>query len=362
MRNIILNFIIKDFLITSLKVVLLFYSFGIILNLFEEIEFFKNLNTSFYLPLILTGMYIPSTIIQLMPFIIFISSIWFLVKIRNNKELLILKTFGYSNFKLFLILATTAFLLGWMILILLSPITSNMVKYYEKTKSIYAEDIDHLITFNKNGLWIKENTIDGTRIVSAKNAEKNIIKDILIFNFDNNYVLKNKVKAKSANISKNTWVLNDISILSIENQSSNENKMEQTTFDSIYTYEKIINLYKNFDTISFIDLTLNYDEFLDKGYNENFLNQNLQSMLSLPFFLMIMTALASTLTLNTMKKSNNFKFIIIGLILVIVIFYLKDLSLALGQTDRIPLALANWVPVIAVGIFSFIGILQINEK
>ena len=102
MRNIILNFIIKDFLITSLKVVLLFYSFGIILNLFEEIEFFKNLNTSFYLPLILTGMYIPSTIIQLMPFIIFISSIWFLVKIRNNKELLILKTFGYSNFKLFL--------------------------------------------------------------------------------------------------------------------------------------------------------------------------------------------------------------------------------------------------------------------
>ena len=135
MRNIILNFIIKDFLITSLKVVLLFYSFGIILNLFEEIEFFKNLNTSFYLPLVLTGMYIPSTIIQLMPFIIFISSIWFLVKIRNNKELLILKTFGYSNFKLFLILATTAFLLGWMILIILSPITSNMVKYYEKTKS-----------------------------------------------------------------------------------------------------------------------------------------------------------------------------------------------------------------------------------
>ena len=85
-------------------------------------------------------------------------------------------------------------------------------------------------------------------------------------------------------------------------------------------------------------------------------------MLSLPFFLMIMTALASTLTLNTMKKSNNFKFIIIGLILVIVIYYLKDLSIALGQTDRIPLGLANWMPVIAVGVFSFIGILQINEK
>ena len=34
--------------------------------------------------------------------------------------------------------------------------TSSLIKYYEKTKSSYARDIDHLVTFNKNGLWIKE--------------------------------------------------------------------------------------------------------------------------------------------------------------------------------------------------------------
>ena len=32
-----------------------------------------------------------------------------------------------------------------------------MSKYYEQTKSNYSRDIDHLVTFNKNGLWIKEN-------------------------------------------------------------------------------------------------------------------------------------------------------------------------------------------------------------
>ena len=31
-----------------------------------------------------------------------------------------------------------------------------MSKYYEKTKSNYARDIDHLVSFNNNGLWIKE--------------------------------------------------------------------------------------------------------------------------------------------------------------------------------------------------------------
>ena len=42
---------------------------------------------------------------------------------------------------------------------------------------------------------------------------------------------------------------------------------------------------------------------------------------------------------NSMKKSNNFKLIILGLITCVLTFYFKDLSLALGQTDRIPLIL-----------------------
>ena len=59
-------------------VVLIFYSFGVILNLFEEIEFFKNLDVSIFTPLMLTSIFVPSLIIKLLPFIIFISSMWFI--------------------------------------------------------------------------------------------------------------------------------------------------------------------------------------------------------------------------------------------------------------------------------------------
>ena len=114
--------------------------------------------------------------------------------------------------------------------------------------------------------------------------------------------------------------------------------------------------------MSFLDLILNYNQLQNKGYNKAYLDQNLNSMLSLPFFLFIMTALASILTMNTLKKSNNFMFIIVGIISCVGIFYFKDLSLALGQTNRISLSLSAWVPVLSIGLFSAIGILQINEK
>ena len=150
MNNLLLNYLLRNFLKTFFSVVLVIYCFGMLLNLFEEIEFFKNINVSIFKPLILTSIFVPSMIIKLLPFVIFISSMIFMIKIRNNKDLLTLKVYGYSNIKIFFILACTSFILGWLVLIIVSPITSSMVKYYEKTKSQYARDIDHLVTFNNN--------------------------------------------------------------------------------------------------------------------------------------------------------------------------------------------------------------------
>ena len=91
MNNVLFKYLLFGYFKTLLKVTLFFYCFGIILNLFEEIEFFKNLNASFLTPLLLTSLYIPGMVIQLLPFIIFISSIKFIIDIRNNKDLLTIK-------------------------------------------------------------------------------------------------------------------------------------------------------------------------------------------------------------------------------------------------------------------------------
>ena len=362
MNSIILKYLINGYLKTLLKVTIFFYCFGIILNLFEEIEFFKNLETSIITPFVLSNLFIPGMLIQLLPFIIFISSMKFIIDIKNNKDLLTMKIFGFSNFKIFLILAFSSFILGWIVLFLLNPITSTMSKFYEKTKAEYSKDIDHLVTFNKNGLWIKESFVSGQRIISASSKLDTTLENITIYNFDKKYNLTEKIFSKKAEISKNDWLLQDVKVLKVNQDPPTKEAYDEMEIYSIYTYEKISNLYKNFDTLSFVQLIANYKGLLNQGYNDLFLKQSLHSMLSMPFFLFIMTALASILIMNTLKRSNNFRYIIVGIIACVVIFYLKDLSLALGKTNRIPLTMASWIPIIVIGIFSSIGILQINEK
>ena len=190
-------------------------------------------------------------IIQLLPFIIFVTSMKFIIDIRNNRDLVTMKIFGFSNFKIFLILAFTSFFIGWLILFLFNPVTSAMSKYYEKTKASYSKDIDHLVTFNKNGLWIKESLVSGQQIITAsKKTEKNL-KDVTIYVFDEKYNLRKKIFSKTADIETNLWVLDDVLIVKFDEGMSTKIKKKSIELESIYTFEKITNLYKNIDTLSF---------------------------------------------------------------------------------------------------------------
>tara|TARA_E500000178_G_scaffold302430_1_gene311944 strand:- start:3947 stop:5035 length:1089 start_codon:yes stop_codon:yes gene_type:complete len=362
MNKIILNYIIINFLKTFLISVLIFYSFGLILNLFEEIEFFKDLEVSFITPLIVTSIFVPSIIVQLLPFIIFISSMWFMLKIRNNKDLLTLKVYGYSNIKIFCILAFTSFVLGWLILIIFNPISSSLTKFYEKTKSNYSKDVEHLASFNNNGIWIKEPYENGQRIITAEELEDANLINVTIFHLNDNFQIIEKIKSDIVNISNKEWIINDANFLKEKNNIFEKNKLSNLRISSKYDYEKITSLFKNFETISFLDLTLNYDELIRFGYNDIVLKQILNIHLSLPFFLLMMTGLASIFSMNTLKNSSNLSYIILGLIVSVLTFYFKDLSLALGKTDRIPIILSIWAPVLVLSFFTLIGIIQINEK
>ena len=362
MNKIILNYIIKNFFQNFFIVVGVFYCFGLILNLFEEVEFFKNLEVSIFTPLMLTSIYIPSLLIKILPFIIFISSLWFMLGIKNNKDLLTFKVFGYSNIKIFIILAISAFFIGLLVLFIINPITSSMSKYYENIKSNYSRDVDHLISFKRDGLWIKEKLNEKQRFISSKKLEGENLKNVTIFHLDNDSVLIEKITADKAYIAKNDWLLFNVDIFRSNNGVFEKFSFDQYEINSIYNSKKISSLFKNFDTMAFTDLLLNFDNLIEGGYNKNFLDQSLHSLLALPFFLSLMTGLASILAMYNLTKNNNLKMTVIGLAVVVIVYYFKDFSLALGQIEKISLILSIWAPIIALSLFTLIGVIQINEK
>ncbi len=363
MNNKINTYLINNYIKVLLNGILIAFLLGLILNLFEEVEFFKNSGESLFLPVVLTLSYIPNLIfINLMPFVVFLCAMWFFISIKYNNELLTLKVFGYSNVKIIVLISIISFFWGILILLVINPITSDMVKYYEKTKSNYSKDTDHLVTINRNGVWIKETKKNNLYIINADRLENNNLINVSISVITSENILNQRIESEKADISLNKWKIKNPKIFNFDKDGNvNIDEKDSIDFDSFYNVEKLNNLFKNLDTISFLELLTENKNLITRGYEKITITEKINSFFSLPFFLALMTVLAAIFTINN-KNANNINYMMIAVLSCAIIYYMKDLSVALGKSDRISPEISVWIPIIIIGLINSIGLLQINEK
>ncbi len=331
------------------------------MNLFEEINFFKNYDVGILMPIKLSLLVIPSIIINLLPFILFISSMVVFIKLKDNRDIIALKTFGFSNVNFLILFSISSIFISIVILFVLNPLTSATVKYYEDIKGRYDLDKSHLASINSNGIWIREIIGNNVNIIKSQSLEGNRLINVSIYKFDENYVLYSRLEASEARISENPWILQNGRKINF----TEEKKIEEFLtfkFESTFNVEKLNSIYSNLDTVSFFNLLANMDHLVGKGYNPVLLTEKKHFYLSLPFFLILMVCLASMFTLNTNKRKQNTYYILLSILLCVIIFYFKNFSAALGTTEKIPIILSVWSPVIILSLFCSIGVMQINDK
>ena len=362
MKNFIINkYLTREFLKSFLNVLLIFCCVGLIMNLFEEINYFRKYDLGMGLPIRLSFMIIPSIIINMLPFILFLSSMWVLIKLKNNRDLLSLRTFGISNGKFIFLFSSIAFIIGIMVLAALNPVTSIAVKYYEDIKGKYDLDKSHLASISPNGIWIKEKIGKNTNIIKSEALKSDFLINVSIYKFNENNLLLERIEAKQANIRDTTWLIEDGYTIQLQDKNI-KNDFENLIFYSTFDKEKLNSIYSNLDTISFYKLMTESKELTARGYSSKLLKEKKHFYLSLPFFLVLMVLLSGIFILNSNERRQNVYYIFLSIITCVVIFYFKNFSTALGATEKIPLVLSVWSPVIILFLFCSVGMIQINEK
>jgi len=362
MKNFVINkYLTVEFLKSFLNVLLIFGCAGLVMNLFEEINYFRKYDVGMGLPIQLSLMIIPSIVINMLPFVLFLSSMWALVKLKNNRDLLSLRTFGFSNGKFVFLFSSIAFIIGIIILTTLNPITSIAVKYYEDIKGSYDLDKSHLASINANGIWIKEKIGKSTNIIKSVKLEGDFLIDVSIYKFNENDLLVERIEAEIANIRNTAWLIENGYTIKLQAKNI-RNDFENLIFYSTFNREKLNSIYSNLDTISFYRLMTESKELVVRGYSSKLLKEKKHFYLSLPFFLVLMVLLSGIFTLNSNERKQNIYYVFLSIITCVVIFYFKNFSTALGATEKIPLVLSVWSPVIILFLFCSIGIIQINEK
>ena len=361
-RSFLINkYLAKEFIKIVINTSIIFFCLGFIMNIFEEINFFKDFNVAIVTPIMLSLLFIPSLLNYFFPFVILLSGMWFFLKIKKTDELTSMNVSGMSNLSVIIIPSILSIILGIFCVTALNPITSLLVKKYETVKGNYEKEQDYLATVTVNGIWIKERGLKANYMIRASHLEKENLMEVTIYEFDKDNNFTRRIEADSANITSLKWVLKNITVINSDGIMLTE-PIKDPFYFSMYDIKKIKSLYSNLDTISFWDLEHEINLLKQRGYSTREMQVKLHRSLAFPFFLLSMVLLSSVFTLGTTFKENNWTYVFLTIISSVLIFFFNDFSAALGKTDKLPIELSVWMPITIIFIFSFVGIIHANQK
>ncbi len=358
------RYIIKEYIKSLFVVIAVMLSIILLINLLDEFNFFKSKkDLKFIFFIIFTILKIPNVLINLFPFIVLFAGIVFYLKIYNHNEVISLRVMGYSNIQIILIPALTSFVLGYIIVFLLVPFSSSMLKYYEELRSDYNET-KNLVFVNETGIWILDKTDKEKNIIRIEKINKDFstINKVTIYNYDisNNFI--KRIDAEEGFIKDKNWQLNKVYIISVNKKNNKENYLNNYNYTSSLNINELKNVYKNTETTSLLDINKEMLILDDKGYSTIDLRIRYQKLISLPIYLLAMSILSGLMIINLGKTSNYLKYGSYGVIISIIIYFLNDLSITIAKSGIISVDFSVWIPIFLIILINLVGITQVNAK
>jgi lipopolysaccharide export system permease protein len=299
----------------------------------------------------------------LFPFVVLFSGIVFFLKIYNYNEIISLRVMGYSNIQILLIPALTCFFLGYLIIFLLVPFSSSLLKYSEELKSNYYDN-KNIVFLNETGVWIIDKTEKERNIIRIKKIDKNfsIINEVTIYNYDLNNNFIKRIDSPDGIISDNNWQLNKATIISSNNKTVKENYFNLYNYRTNIKINELRNIYKNAETTSLLNISKEMLILEDKGYSTIDLKIRYQKLISFPAYLLSMSILSGLMIINLGKTSNYIKYGSYGVLISVVMYFLNDLSITMAKSEIIAVDFSVWIPIFLIILINLVGITQVNAK
>ena len=358
------RYIINEYIKSLFVVIAVMLSIILLINLLDEFNFFKSKkDLKFIFFIIFTILKIPNLLINLFPFIVLFGGIVFYLKIYNHNEVISLRVMGYSNIQIILIPALTSFVIGYIIVFLIVPFSSSMLRYYESLRSEYNET-KNLVFVNETGIWILDKNEKEKNIIRIEKISKDfsVVNQITIYNYDSSNNFIKRIDATEGFIKDKNWQLNKVYIISTNKKNNNENYLNNYNYTSNVNISELKNVYKNTDTTSLLDINKEMMILEDKGYSTIDLRIRYQKLISFPIYLLAMSILSGLMIINLGKTSNYLKYGSYGVIISVMIYFLNDLSITIAKSGIISVDFSVWIPIFLIILINLVGITQVNAK
>ena len=232
--------------------------------------------------------------------------------------------------------------MGLLIITIYYNLSSNLKYSYLSLKNSYAKDNKYLAMITENGIWIKDEFKEKINIINAGKIENKKLYSVDILQFDRNFNLEKNIISEEILIKDKIWKIKKPLISNNLGQSEN---LDILLLETNINYKDINSLYSNLSSLNIIELNKLRDKYD-----------------SFPFYLMIMTVLATTIMIKIKYNKSKIFHLIFGILISVIIYYMSFFFEELGKNERLPVSISIWIPLVVIFLISTISLIKINEK
>lgn len=339
-------YMIKEFM-KWLLIVLLFVS--ILAGLLEYSELARRASsyTQIVQSDILKMMFlkIPNIVEELMPFVIFFSTMLALWRLNRNSELTVMRASGISAWQFLLPISITCLIIGFLDLGAINPISSVFKKKYDRLDETLFHKISDRIEISESGIWIRQKIQDDEAIFHIDRYEQSnqTLQGVSILFFNSHGKFSETMRAPLATIDNDKVILKDVWVVKNGEAAVKKPLVELSTQ---LTIAKLLKRNAAPDSLSFWELSKFIYILESSGLLKPDYKLYWHSLIAKIFWLFSMVYLAAASSLGFIRNNKTAYHFMLGIATTFVVYVLKDVTYVMGAASTIPFLVAAWIPAL----------------
>ncbi len=306
---------------------------------------------------------LPNLAEKALPLAVLIGAMWTFTTLNRQKELVVTRASGVSAWQFLAPAIGIALAAGLFTVLLYNPIASMMFSRYSQLEAQWLRGQTSQISVSSEGLWLIQSfngnraIITALRINDADTATLSL-EDVTVISFDGSSDFDSHIHAESAGLGDGVWNLTNAWITPEQGEPLYR---EAFTFPTTLTRDQIRESFASPETLSVWELPQFIAQAEEAGLSASRHKVHWYSLLATPFLFMAMVLIAASFSLRTARLTGFVGLTAAAAATGFLLFFIADVTAALGQTGVMPAPVAAWAPTIVALLFGTTILLHLED-
>lgn len=289
---------------------------------------------------------LPDISLKILPFAVLFGAIFAFARMSRSHEIVAARAAGVSAWQFLTMPLAVAVGLGIVATTMFDPISAALLSQYARYEARYIHGQASQLAVSSTGLWLRQGDATHQSVIHALRVadQGEHLEDVIVFRYRGQDQFAGRIDAASADLDNRHWHLKKAWVSGTDGKPVYKPDYELQTE---LTPAQIEESFASPSTISFWDLPRFIANAERAGFSPLRHRLYWYSLLTLPVLLSAMVFMAASFSFRLTRLGGMPQLLIAGALSGLGVYFLQDVTQAMGMTGKIPVPLAAVAPSLA---------------